>query len=284
MAPKANDSSVLCQSLINLEAQLKSNAAQSDSNHQFIIEKCNEMASKFAALQSTFDSVVEENKILKREITELKKFVNYSRQQSQASNMIISGVVECEASHHELINVSTNCIRKVDPSFQANEIIHATRIGNIQPEKSRPILVKFARSHRRDEILHRKRKYVFADDSTNHSKGGCMIFFDEHLTKENRDIFAKARTLKRNGVLKFTWVRRGRILVRVREGDSVVHIKSIEDLDILAGNPSSHTNDLATDNEGTITSTSFGGHQRQHRIRAPKKSRNRFNRVGNRRK
>ena len=51
------------------------------------------------------------------------------------------------------------------------------------------------------------------------------IFISEHLTTKNQELAAIGRRLKRKGKILSSWVRNGRVFIKIKEEDRPVFIK-----------------------------------------------------------
>lgn len=54
------------------------------------------------------------------------------------------------------------------------------------------------------------------------------IYINEHLTKDNTAIFYEARKLKKNGFVKYAWVKNGTVKVKKEDGGKAIIIQSLE--------------------------------------------------------
>lgn len=59
------------------------------------------------------------------------------------------------------------------------------------------------------------------------------IYLNESLTSRSRLLLKAARDIKQKKQFKYLWVRNATILLRKKEGDPVIMIKSFEDLEKL---------------------------------------------------
>lgn len=57
-----------------------------------------------------------------------------------------------------------------------------------------------------------------------------QIFVFEHLLHATHKIHIEAKKLKREGLVKFVWVKDGKVLLREAEGEPVIIVKSLADL------------------------------------------------------
>lgn len=186
------------------------------------------MQKDFEEVKKSLAVVTQENVQLKKEVKILGIMVNQTRQERLNNNMLIRGLHEAEKNQEDLELITTLCIGKVNPLLNANKILRISRIGAKVDGKTRPILVEFNHSSARDDTIAKKKQQKFNGGDITWQYGDLgadQIFFDEHLTKDNVNIFARARGLKKLG-FKYIWVKRGRILGRLNDGGKVVHFWS----------------------------------------------------------
>ena len=59
------------------------------------------------------------------------------------------------------------------------------------------------------------------------------IFINEHLSPKNREIFAKTQIRRKELNYKYIWSSNGNTFVRKKDGDSIITIKKLDDIDKL---------------------------------------------------
>ena len=102
----------------------------------------------------------------------------------------------------------------------------AYRIPRGLKQKHRPIDIHFA-THRVRDAIYRARRGL-RDNS--HPSGGA-IYINEHLTKGNTEIFARARSLMRDKRISKAWTMAGFVFIKHTnsEADKPRRILSLQD-------------------------------------------------------
>lgn len=234
---KMGNRSEMSKSFDELKAKIETLSTQNKTDNSELKNSFDALRQDINGLQGKLDAVITENKILRTEIKVLKITVNVVRQESLRCNLIIKGVDEIENDQKQLMQLVTNCINKVEPIIQSSDIAFATRIGRKIEGKKRHILVQFLFAHTRDYILAKKKnvKVKVADISLIHSEispSQDSVYFDEHLTKENANLFAQARKLRPLGV-KYVWVKQGKVLVKIADGEKAIRVWSVDDIQMV---------------------------------------------------
>lgn len=200
-----------------------------------------ENSSKLSALHVRIDDLVTEIECLKSENTDLKSrvvtlesTVNSLEQNCLRRTLEIHGVPVKSGERPDLLladvarALGVNCEPDtVDSVFRARR--RTTTQENPPPP---PIVVNFVRQGVRDEFLQKRK--VKRDFSTRDigwsDPHSSAIYLNESLTFSNKKLYASARDLKKSGKVKYVWIKNGRILLRCKDGDPVVRIKSLSDL------------------------------------------------------
>ncbi|CAG9137783.1 unnamed protein product [Plutella xylostella] len=102
-------------------------------------------------------------------------------------------------------------------------------------ERPRPVMLTFTRRAPRDQLLRAAKARRGITTEMLEVPGNCRrVFVNEHLTKENRVLFSKARALGAELKFKFVWTSNCNIFMRRSETSSVLRITSESILDKLA--------------------------------------------------
>ena len=113
------------------------------------------------------------------------------------------------------------------------DISLAKRAGSKRADqRPLPLLVQFVHRRQRDAFLSgmRVKRALTTRDIGWNDNQVSPIFVGEALSPHNKFLYSKANELRRSGKLRFLWVVDGRILVRRKEGERVVHVTDVEDL------------------------------------------------------
>ncbi|KAJ0170999.1 hypothetical protein K1T71_008709 [Dendrolimus kikuchii] len=183
--------------------------------------------------------VLEQNK---NTIAQLKVEINERDQEALLSDLDIGCLPEEKGEN--VYHIVTILAAKLGVNIEERDIIFAERIGGISTngavsgggtvERSRRVVVRFARRNLRDELLHaaRVRRNLTASDLGLASPSALSrrIYINERLTRINRYLFYKVREECRKRNWRYSWTKRGRIFARQGDGKQVFAIRSENDL------------------------------------------------------
>ena len=79
----------------------------------------------------------------------------------------------------------------------------------------------------------RKPSLTLGDLNTGLGPNHLRIYVNESLSPQNRRLYAAARDLKKEGKIRYLWVRNGRVFARVNDGSERLSIVAEEDLNKL---------------------------------------------------
>lgn len=108
------------------------------------------------------------------------------------------------------------------------DIKSAYRIPSSKNSGPRPIIVQFATRRVRDSIFRARRS--FKSDHQSHEK---PVYINEHLTKYNADLFARARAMVKNKKFAKAWTAGGLVYIRKSEqpGEKSLRVTCPSDLE-----------------------------------------------------
>lgn len=135
--------------------------------------------------------------------------------------MLIRGVPGDENAQTAIMNVAMLAEVKINDT----DILSVHQLHN--KNKDPCVLVQFADDNKKREFVKSAKARKINTQMYGYSGDAKPIYVDEQLTKESFLLFKRAKNLKKLGV-KFVWISNGNILVRETPNDSVVQIKSIE--------------------------------------------------------
>ena len=201
-------------------------------DHAKLIEKVNVSISN---LGDRLDAVCSENKRVNERLTKLEQYVNETEQKSLKNVIEIHGIPKCDGEVEEVVCKVTRAlgidisVMDIDYCFQPKS---RANNGVIKPA---PVIARFMRSSVADRIVSARRvkRYFTTKDIDMNEVPNQPIFVNESLTQTNRNLYAKAKNLKRSGKLKYLWVRGGKIFVRKTDGSERIVIRSDDDIDNL---------------------------------------------------
>lgn len=224
----------IVQSIEELKKSAQTNHLETIAKIEGTSNEVGELRKELASLQHKFGSVVMETVALKKELLSVKAELNDLRQDNLSSNIIIKGLCEVDQTHVELKSLVSQVFKKIEPQCEDDHILDIYRMGKRIDGKIRPVLVKLTSRLVRNHLLQVKKKTIVHVNSILQNnepitQGQEVVYMEEHLTRENADIFAQARRLKSEGA-QFVWLKNGRILVRLSEGEAPIRIQRIEDV------------------------------------------------------
>ncbi|XP_063893015.1 uncharacterized protein LOC135117543 [Helicoverpa armigera] len=141
---------------------------------------------------------------------------------------------------HTILTVAV----KLGVDLQDTDIDYVTRSGprfNNNSEKTsssphdnqpRPLVVKFLRNNKRNEFLRAgKTRRNISSENLDIPGPRRTIYFNERLTKEDRQLFRAARLRTKDCEYKYCWIKNGTVNIRKKEGNPAIAIKTMDDLE-----------------------------------------------------
>lgn len=184
------------------------------------------------------DKLFGENFALRKRVCDLEDKLNILEQESLRNTVEIHGVPISNDDAPSAIVCKTGLALGI--KLDGSDIEAAYRVGKKHSIRSKhpPLVVRFAQSSMAEEFVRSrrvKRNLSLSDLHLNigNVNAASPIFVNEALTQTNRRLYALARDLKRNGKVKYLWVRGGRIFVRKSEGGDRISIRSESDIETL---------------------------------------------------
>lgn len=210
-------------------------------------ENCNTLMEMMKGLSNKMDQINDywkkENDLLKKQLSAVNnKYlqvnekltvvlgqINNIRQEGLSRNLLMKGIPEIDKDNVELKIMVGKILKKLRFELDMT-YIDCFRIGKKTEDRSRPVVVCLSSTGLKNVVLRDKRstKISCANFSSEGRPWGPtedLIYFDEHLTKENHTIYMAARKLKKHG-FKYVWTRNGRIFVKYDEDSKVLWIDS----------------------------------------------------------
>lgn len=155
-----------------------------------------------ANIDQKLDMIIEENKNLKFEVKQLQEKIKFMDSERRRNNLILFGVNETQ--HENVIKrVQTVIENETKSKIELYEINKAYRLGP-KGATTRPILVSFTTSWKRNEVLKNK------------NKSNSGIYFKEDYTKETlekrRELLPKLKEERDKG--KIAYFRGEKLIVK----------------------------------------------------------------------
>ncbi|XP_046409079.1 uncharacterized protein LOC124173959 [Ischnura elegans] len=191
-------------------------------------------------ITDSLNHLLSENISLKKQLSDTEARLNRVEQE-QLRNVIeihgipysegeVAGVLICQVGIAVGIKVDTS---EIDYAYRGGSNRSATSHPSPRPA---PIIVRFLRSSTAAAFLNgrrTKRNLKLNDIVADQNPTNPPVYINESLTSLNRKLYAMARGLKKEGKIKYVWIRNGRVFARVHDGGERLSILVETDLDCL---------------------------------------------------
>lgn len=158
-------------------------------------------------------------------IEQLQTNLNSTEQYSRRCNMEIHGIPT--TNEEDLKATINNLAERLNiASHHPTEVVACHRLRS-RREGAAPILVQFSSTSVKETWMKAKKKLSTLPRSERQQK----IYFNDNLTRTNKDLFWQARTKGREKAYKFVWVKNATIFAKKDESSSPVRIASTRDLE-----------------------------------------------------
>ena len=230
----------------NLQLMLDSLHQSAETRHAELVNKIDILQSQYMTLRVDHDNLKEKCNGMSQELIELKGDLHDVQQKFLANDVIIRGLPDEESNDEEITSMVTATFTALNVAAVNENIIQIRRLGKraVEPANGnkRPILVKFADEKSKMKVIGAKRKTKLNGGMivVNGKKlGSCSdeVYVEDHLTKEKSNLFAEARKLRKDKVVKFAWTSNGTILVRKDENEPAFRINTHDDIVDIRENP-----------------------------------------------
>lgn len=184
---------------------------------------------------------------LRAEVLQLRQEAESKQQRQFLKDVELSGVTE----HHgeNLSFIISNLTAKLGVELDPRDIEDVRRVGRRNgggsgTERPRPIILTLTRRAPRDQLLRAARvRRGLTTEMLQVAGGQRRVYLNEHLTKSNRVLFSKARSVGSQLKFKYVWSSNGNIFMRRTETSSVLSVSTETILEkLLAQNSSQQLN------------------------------------------
>lgn len=228
---------LLTQEISSLKKQLE-NAISSLSCCEKRLDELGSAVARNDGRITKLEDCEQQTNILKATVKDLQKELNTQAQNHLSNELELSGIPEI--SNENLYHITLLAARKIGVELDDQDIDWVMRVGpRSKPavaaaDKSkfpRPVVVRLLRKAKRDEIIKaaKTRKNVNSAD-IDIPGPSQKVFYNERLTKQNRELFREARTKSKQLGFAHCWCSQGTIFVRKHEGKPARAIRTYEDL------------------------------------------------------
>ena len=183
-------------------------------------------STKIIELKVELETVKNENNLLRKNLTSR---INNLEQRSRINNIEIVGLRKPNALENETL-LAIKFIKDVlKAEVEPKDIEALHEVPSRRKDGKRVVVCHFKSRGQRDSLLNGE----FKRNLREHNKDlelAHRIYVNEHLSPENRKLFALASKKKHELGYKFLWTKNGVSFARKSENCSVIKIENLDDL------------------------------------------------------
>lgn len=198
--------------------------------------KIDDAANKITSVLNSIETLFQENANLKKTVNNLTNKLQALEQQEFDNDVEIHGVPY--EKEENILNLLGKMSEVISFNFKEEMIGNCFRykFNNMDPAKPTGIVVRFLRKLDKIKFIdcRRKKRNLNSRDLGFQGGDGRVVYVNDRLTRERRNLLMAARDVKKAKNYTFLWVRNGRIFLRKNEGDRYVIVNDVSDLDKLA--------------------------------------------------
>ena len=219
-----------------------------------MVKEFQEMSTAMKFLNEKYEEVINENKELKKEVTNLKqanasnsKIISTNQKDDQSimnklndldnlgrlNNLEIHGIPEVQNEHVQ--RVAVNVLKISDPTLEEHDIETSFRLKKSAVNKETknasvsPILVKLKEKNKRINII-KNRKKLAGFDFSNIGIDASRVYINENLTPITKALFYQSNLLKKENNWRSIWTINGVIKMKRNEDSPIITIRDSSDL------------------------------------------------------
>ncbi|XP_045541398.1 uncharacterized protein LOC123722874 [Papilio machaon] len=183
------------------------------------------------------------NDHLESTVADLRLQLNERDQELLLNDIEIAGLPE-ERSENALHLASVVAV-KLGLTLEERDIVHAERRGAVRrnrgegegaSQQPRPLVVRLARRAQRDAMLRAARvRRGLSTADMNLAGTVRKVYVNEHLTRNNRQLFGKTREAASRAQWRYVWTKGGQVFTRKDDGKVVERIRTEGDINKIFG-------------------------------------------------
>lgn len=198
----------------------------------FLSSKYDTLLARTTSNEQTVKSLRTEVETLKEnlsaqtsQVQRLQLELNDSEQYSRLPNMEIQGL--SFSPNEDLERRLCDLAPKIGLStFQPSDILAVHRLP-AKKDKEPAVIVRFASVKLKEKWMAARNKLR----SLRESDDSRHLFFNDNLTRANKELFWKTRTLGKGKGYRFIWVKNGKLFAKKDEGHSLIRVNCEADLE-----------------------------------------------------
>jgi hypothetical protein len=214
--------------------------AEINKAFEFVHEKIDEQKAAITKQSETlaqyltfFEDLRNENQSLKKKIIDLETRIEENEQYLRSNSLEIQGVPEDK--NEDVYEVVKRVAASLDLSIQREAIDICHRLGKRSGnDKPAGIIVKFVRREDKIKMLEKRRvKRNLSTSDIGFSGPSVPVYVNESLSPAKRKLLGAARAAKREKGYTYLWIRSGKIFLRKNQGDPVIIVNSMQQVEQL---------------------------------------------------
>ncbi|XP_024214856.1 uncharacterized protein [Halyomorpha halys] len=177
--------------------------------------------------QEIIDKIFSENNVLKSKINILTNELEETKQEVRFNSVEIRGLpVRNEESVHDAV---MNLAKVLNFDLKKEMIDSCFQLKKTENIEYPTIIVKFVRRSDKEKFLQSRRSKKNLNTGDLGMKTSHLIYINESLTTQRRNILAKVKKKKSENGWKFLWVNSGKIFIRKFENGKIHVITNEEE-------------------------------------------------------
>lgn len=174
----------------------------------------------------------EKNNALKAQNDNLEKRLADMEQHSRKNNLEIKGV-PCSQGE-DCMSILQTIGSKIDCPITADDVDVVHRVPAGKKSDTKNLIARFYSRSKKTEFISKARKArLCVRDLGFSSSDTASIYVNDHLTAQNKLLFAKAKQLKKDNGWEFLWTKDCVILARQTHVSTVFRIQNESDLRVF---------------------------------------------------
>lgn len=170
--------------------------------------------------------LVEKNQKLEQENRQLREKLDETEQYNRLNNLEIKGL---PGTCNEM-SVVKEIGRQLDEVIEDSDIDICHKV-DVPNSRAKNIVVRFTRRTKRNAVLAKARKTRLTTEDLGFDGTSKPVYINEHLTRKNKQLLGAASSRKKAVGWKYVWSSNGKVLARRAESTTVLHIRSVADID-----------------------------------------------------
>lgn len=187
---------------------------------QFMVKQYDEILKGVAENKKKLVQIEKENKMLKKEIVNLKTSVKMLNDVRVKNDCVVSGLTAADGT--TAVESILKLSKSIDVDIKADNIEDAFFVGRKDSQKKTAI-VKFCTKAFKDKLMSAKPKLKEIESTKS-------VYINDFLSKETLELFNYSKSIKKVGY-QHVFVKNGRVLYKRSEISKPQVIRSEEDVD-----------------------------------------------------